>query len=59
MNTGAYTISGNKLITEPQVAKSGFAMAPGRKTEYTFTVSGNTLTLAQQDGPTVKFTRAE
>jgi hypothetical protein len=59
MNTGAYTINGNTLITMPQVAKSAFAMAPGRKTEYTFTVSGNTLTLAQKDGPTVKFVRAE
>ena len=59
MNTGAYTVNGNTLITMPQVAKSAFAMAPGRKTEYTFTISGNTLTLMQKDGPTVKFVRAE
>ena len=59
MNTGAYTISGNNLTTMPQVAKSGFAMVPGRKTEYTFSVSGNTLTLTQKGGPTVKFTRVE
>jgi len=59
LNTGAYTVSGNSLTTMPQVAKSAFAMAPGRKTEYTFTISGNTLTLAQKDGPVVKFVRAE
>ena len=59
MNTGAYTVSGNNLTTMPQVAKSGFAMAPGRKTEYTFSISGNTLTLTQKGGPTVKFTRVE
>ena len=59
LNTGAYSISGNTLTTMPQVAKSAFAMAPGRKTEYTFTISGNTLTLAQKDGPVVKFVRAE
>ena len=59
LNTGAYTVSGNKLTTMPQVAKSAFAMAAGRKTEYTFTISGNTLTLAQKDGPVVKFERVE
>ena len=59
MNTGAYTISGNTLTTMPQVAKSGFAMAPGRKTEYTFSISGDTLTLTQKNGPTVKFVRVE
>jgi hypothetical protein len=59
MNTGGYTINGNTLITMPQVAKSAFAMAAGRKTEYTFTISGNTLTLTQQNGSTLKFVREE
>ena len=59
LNTGAYSVSGNTLTTMPQLTKSAFAMAPGRKTEYTFTISGNTLTLAQKDGPVVKFVRAE
>ena len=60
MNTGAYSVSGNKLTTMPQVAKSAFAMAPGRTTDYEFTISGNTLTLAQKpEGPVVKFTRVE
>jgi len=60
MNTGAYTVSGNKLTTMPQVAKSAFAMAPGRKTDYEFTISGNNLTLAQMpEGPVVKFVRVE
>jgi len=60
MNTGAYMISGNTLTTMPQVAKSGFAMAPGRKTEYEFSVSGDTLTLTQKsNGAMVKFVRVE
>jgi len=60
MNTGGYSISGNTLTTMPQVAKSAFAMAPGRKTEYEFTISGDTLTLAQKPtGPVVKFVRVE
>jgi hypothetical protein len=60
MNSGAYTISGNTLTTMPQIAKSAFAMAPGRKTEYEFTVSGNMLTLAQKpNGTVLKLVRAE
>jgi len=61
MNTGAYRITGsNTLTTMPQVAKSAFAFAPGRTTDYEFTISGNTLTLAQKpNGPVVKFVRVE
>ena len=60
MNTGAYTVSGNKLTLSPQVAKSAFAMAPGRTLEFEFTVKGDTLTLVQKPkGPGLKFVRVE
>jgi hypothetical protein len=60
MNSGAYTISGNTLTTMPEIAKSAFAMAPGRKTEYEFTVKGKMLTLAQKpNGTVLKLVRAE
>lgn len=60
VNSGAYMVSGNNLTTMPQVAKSGFAMVPGRKTEYTFSISGDTLTLTQKsNGNVLKFMRVE
>jgi hypothetical protein len=60
MNTGAYTVSGNKLTLSPLVAKSAFAMAPGRTLQYEFTVTGDVLTLIQKPkGPGLKFIRVE
>ena len=60
MNTGGYTVSGNRLTLSPTVAKSAFAMAPGRTLEYEFTVKGDTLTLIQKPkGPGLKFIRVE
>jgi hypothetical protein len=60
LNTGAYAVSGNKLTLSPQVAKSAFAMMPGRTLEYEFTVKGDTLTLVQKpQGPGLKFVRVE
>ncbi|HKA45278.1 MAG TPA: lipocalin-like domain-containing protein [Burkholderiales bacterium] len=60
MNTGSYTVSGNKLTLSPTVAKSAFAMEPGRTLEYEFTVKGDTLTLVQKPkGPGLKFVRVE
>ena len=60
MNTGAYTVSGNLLTASPMVAKSAFAMAPGRTLQYEFTVNGNLLTLVQKpEGPVLKFIRLE
>jgi hypothetical protein len=60
LNTGSYTVSGNRLTFNPMVAKSGFAMAPGRTLEYEFTVKGDTLTLVQKPaGPGLKFVRVE
>jgi hypothetical protein len=60
MNTGSYTVSGNKLTLSPMVAKSAFAMAPGRTLDYEFTLSGDVLTLVQKpSGPGLKFVRLE
>lgn len=60
MNTGGYTVSGNSLTLSPMVAKSAFAMAPGRTLEYEFTVKGDVLTLVQKPkGPGLKFIRVE
>jgi hypothetical protein len=42
------------------VAKSAFAMAPGRTLQYEFTVKGDVLTLTQKPtGPGLKFIRVE
>ena len=42
------------------MAKSAFAMAPGRNVQYEFTVKGDTLTLVQKPkGPGLKFVRVE
>src|SRR5262245_12395361 len=38
MNTGSYTVSGNTLTLSPMVAKSAFAMVPGRTLTYEFTI---------------------
>ena len=60
MNTGGYTVSGNMLTLSPTVAKSAFAMAPGRTLQYEFAVNGNMLTLTQKPtGPGLKFIRVE
>ena len=60
VNAGGYAISGNMLTLSPMVAKSAFAMAPGRTVQYEFTVKGDTLTLVQKpNGPGLKFVRLE
>ena len=60
LNTGGYTVSGNNLTLSPMVAKSAFAMAPGRTLQYEFTVKGNVLMLTQKPaGPGLKFVRVE
>jgi len=60
LNTGSYTVSGNNLTLSPMVAKSAFAMAPGRTLQYEFTVNGDVLTLIQKPtGPGLKFVRVE
>ena len=60
MNTGSYTVSGNMLTLSPMVAKSAFAMAPGRTLQYEFAMNGTMLTLVQKPvGPVLKFIRVE
>ena len=60
VNSGGYTVSGNMLTLSPMVAKSAFAMEPGRTLQYEFTISGNALTLTQKpSGPGLKFVRVE
>lgn len=59
LNSGTYTVTGNKLATKAMVAKSAFAMA-GAGNQYDFAVTGNTLVLTQQpSGAVVKFVRIE
>lgn len=59
MNTGSYTLSGNRLATVAMVAKSKFAMG-GQGNQYEFAISGNTLTLTQRpQGAVLKLTRLE
>ena len=59
-NTGSYIVSGNTLTLSPMVAKSAFAMAPGRTLVYEFAVNGDMLTLIQKPaGPALKFVRLE
>ena len=53
INTGTYTLTGNMLATSAIVAKSAFAVAPGRVNQYEFTVNGNMLTLTQRPSGTV------
>ncbi len=60
INSGSYVVSGNQLTLSPMVAKSAFAMAPGRTLQYEFVISGNVLTLVQKpSGPGLKFVRLE
>jgi hypothetical protein len=59
MNTGTYSVSGNRLSTMAMVAKSKFAIG-GSGNQYDFLISGNTLTLTQRpQGATLKLTRLE
>src|SRR3954466_9187401 len=60
VNAGGYAVSGNMLTLSPTVAKSAFAVAPGRTIQYEFAVKGDTLTLVQKpNGPGLKFVRLE
>lgn len=59
MNTGTYTVSGNKLATKAMVAKSKFAIG-GNGNQYDFSLNGNSLVLTQQpQGAVIKLTRLE
>jgi len=59
MNTGTYTVTGNRVHTVAMVAKSKFAIG-GTGNQYDFSIAGNTLTLTQRpSGATLKLTRLE
>jgi hypothetical protein len=59
MNTGTYTVTGNRLATKAMVAKSKFAIG-GTGNQYEFTVTGNSLVLTQRPaGAVIKLTRLE
>jgi len=59
MNTGAYTMTGNRIATVAAVAKSKFAIG-GSGNQYDFAIAGNTLTLTQRpSGAVLKLTRLE
>ena len=64
---GTYEVTGNTVTMRPLVSKNPAAMAPGAFIVYTYTLDGNTLSLAQQrnqNGPypspaTFKLVRVE
>ena len=59
MNTGTYTVTGNKLATKAMVAKSKFAMG-GNGNQYDFALNGNNLVLTQRpQGAVIKLVRLE
>jgi hypothetical protein len=59
LNTGTYTVTGNKLATKAMVAKSAFAIG-GAGNQYEFTITGNTLVLTQRpSGAVIKLARLE
>jgi hypothetical protein len=59
LNSGTYTVTGNRLATKAMVAKSAFAIR-GSGNQYAFTVTGNTLVLTQEPaGAVIKLVRLE
>ena len=59
LNSGTYTVTGNRLATKALVAKSAFAIG-GSGNQFEFTVTGNTLVLTQQpSGAVIRLVRLE
>jgi hypothetical protein len=59
LNTGTYSVTGNRLATKAMVAKSKFAIG-GNGNQYDFNVNGSTLVLTQKPtGAVIKLTRLE
>ena len=59
MNSGTYTVTGNKLATKAMVAKSKFAIG-GAGNQYDFAATGNSLVLTQRpSGAVIKLVRLE
>lgn len=59
LNSGTYTVTGNKLATKALVAKSKFAIG-GAGNQYDFALNGNALVLTQRpSGAVIKLVRLE
>ena len=59
MNTGTYSVTGNRLATKAMVAKSKFAIG-GAGNQYDFTMTGNSLVLTQKPaGAVITLVRLE
>jgi hypothetical protein len=59
MNSGTYTVTGNKLATKAMVAKSAFAIG-GTGNQYDFALTGSNLVLTQRpQGAVIKLVRLE
>ena len=59
LNSGTYTVTGNRLATKALVAKSAFAIG-GAGNQFEFTLTGNTLVLTQQpSGAVIRLVRLE
>lgn len=59
LNSGTYTVTGNRLATKALVAKSAFAIG-GQGNQYDFAVTGNALVLTQRpSGAVIKLVRLE
>jgi len=59
LNSGTYTVTGNRLATKAAVAKSAFAIG-GAGNQYEFSVTGNALVLTQRpSGAVIKLVRLE
>lgn len=59
LNSGTYSLTGNRLATKAMVAKSAFAIG-GSGNQYDFTVTGNNLVLTQvPSGAVIKLARLE
>ena len=59
LNSGTFTVTGNRLATKAMVAKSAFAIG-GPGNQYEFTVTGDTLVLTQKpSGAVIKLVRVE
>ena len=59
LNSGTYTVTGNRLATKALVAKSAFAIG-GSGNQFEFAVTGNALVLTQQpSGAVIRLVRLE
>jgi hypothetical protein len=57
--TGRYKISGNRLDIMPIAAKNPKNMGPGSESNWLFDLKGNTLSITERSGRTIRLRRAE